>query len=170
MYMDTLLAIHGKDEIRQGLQRSFKDIKLLSQTFKEEDFYRKKDNKWSAAENLDHLIRSTKGLASALKLPKFVLRASLNLLENYKVLLQNGGVASGRYIPQKTDQFQIDKLLSSWTIIGDKFNMRLENWTEEQLDQYLLPHPLLGKLTVREMMFFTIFHNHHHYNAIQIAV
>ena len=30
------------------------------------------------------------------------------------------------------------------------------------LDAVLLPHPLLGKLTVREMLFFTVYHVQHH--------
>lgn len=38
----------------------------------------------------------------------------------------------------------------------------LDSFTEKELDQYVLPHPLLGKLTLREMMFFTIYHVQHH--------
>jgi len=30
------------------------------------------------------------------------------------------------------------------------------------VDQYQLPHPVLGKLTIREMLFFTIYHNLRH--------
>jgi hypothetical protein len=36
------------------------------------------------------------------------------------------------------------------------------HWREEDLDRYRLPHPLLGKLTVREMLLFTVYHNYHH--------
>jgi hypothetical protein len=31
---------------------------------------------------------------------------------------------------------------------------------------YRLPHPLLGKLTVREMLFFTVYHNAHHLDQV----
>lgn len=34
--------------------------------------------------------------------------------------------------------------------------------TCDELDKYILPHPLLGKLTIREMMYFTIYHVEHH--------
>jgi hypothetical protein len=30
------------------------------------------------------------------------------------------------------------------------------------LDEYLLPHPLIGKLTIREILYFTIYHNLRH--------
>lgn len=35
-------------------------------------------------------------------------------------------------------------------------------WREWQLDRLRLPHPALGNLTVREMLFFTIYHHAHH--------
>ena len=38
----------------------------------------------------------------------------------------------------------------------------LEAWDDVDLDRCRLPHPLLGKLTVREMMFFTLYHYEHH--------
>ena len=48
---------------------------------------------------------------------------------------------------------------------GEKINQRvkkmskkIEKWSEEQLDEFVLPHPLLGKVTTREMLYFTIHH------------
>jgi hypothetical protein len=38
----------------------------------------------------------------------------------------------------------------------------VDSWREADLDRYRLPHPLLGKLTLREMLFFTLYHNYHH--------
>ena len=35
-------------------------------------------------------------------------------------------------------------------------------WGEWTLDRLRLPHPALGRLTVREMLFFTLYHNLHH--------
>jgi DNA-directed RNA polymerase subunit L len=38
----------------------------------------------------------------------------------------------------------------------------LEKWQEVEFDRYQLPHPILGKLTMREMLFFTIYHTLRH--------
>jgi uncharacterized damage-inducible protein DinB len=38
----------------------------------------------------------------------------------------------------------------------------IEGWGESDLDRCRLPHPGLGKLTVREMLLFTLYHNLHH--------
>jgi hypothetical protein len=35
-------------------------------------------------------------------------------------------------------------------------------WSEAELDRYTLPHPLLGDLTMREMLCFTLYHNQRH--------
>lgn len=43
----------------------------------------------------------------------------------------------------------------------------LGKWSDKALDSYLLPHPLLGKMTVREILFFTLYHNLHHVNDVQ---
>ena len=45
-----------------------------------------------------------------------------------------------------------------WSAVG--------SWREADLDRYLLPHPLLGKLTIREMLFFTLYHNYHHVQSL----
>jgi len=37
----------------------------------------------------------------------------------------------------------------------------------QSLDKFMLPHPLLGKLAVREMLFFTMYHNLHHVNNVR---
>jgi len=44
---------------------------------------------------------------------------------------------------------------------------KLDKFTENELDRYILPHPLLGKLTLREMLFFTIYHIEHHEKLIK---
>ena len=34
------------------------------------------------------------------------------------------------------------------------------------LDRYRLPHPLIGKLTLRELLLWTLYHNAHHVQRI----
>jgi hypothetical protein len=50
--------------------------------------------------------------------------------------------------------------------VVSKLCLSLDTYSEDELDQYILPHPLLGKLTLREMLFFTIYHVKHHENLI----
>jgi hypothetical protein len=38
----------------------------------------------------------------------------------------------------------------------------LHKWSEKNLDNTAVPHPLIGKLTLRKMLYFTIYHMKHH--------
>ena len=38
----------------------------------------------------------------------------------------------------------------------------VQRWPEPSLDRYQLLHPLLGRLTVREMLEFSVYHHAHH--------
>ena len=48
----------------------------------------------------------------------------------------------------------------------DKYTKNIDKLDEEDLDNYILPHPLIGKTTIREMLYFTIYHVQHHHKAI----
>lgn len=43
----------------------------------------------------------------------------------------------------------------------------ITRWPEPALDAHRLPHPLIGRLTVREMLLFTLYHNRHHLENVQ---
>ena len=49
----------------------------------------------------------------------------------------------------------------------EKLVHKLDKFTEDDLDKYVLPHPLLGKLTLREMLCFTIYHVRHHEEIVK---
>jgi hypothetical protein len=53
-------------------------------------------------------------------------------------------------------------LVNKWRRAAGALVDSIKNWQEQDLDRYLLPHPILGKLTVRELLFFTIYHDMRH--------
>jgi len=42
-----------------------------------------------------------------------------------------------------------------------------QKWTERDLDTFLLPHPLLGRMTIREIVIWTAYHTEHHYKILK---
>lgn len=61
-----------------------------------------------------------------------------------------------------------EKLLAEWDKAAAKFIAALQNkTTENKLDNYLARHPLLGRVTLRELCYFTIYHTEHHLNIIK---
>jgi hypothetical protein len=49
--------------------------------------------------------------------------------------------------------------------VNGRLQKAFESWNEEDLDTIRLPHPLLGKITAREMIYFTLYHAKHHVTA-----
>ena len=142
------------------------------------DFFIRQREAWSASDNVDHLTRAHKPIAMALKLPKLTLRAMFGrparastsyegLCQNYRDEIAKGAQASGRYLPNQQNpdsdaEIKKLRLLAQFSNASRELVAAAEKWTEGDLDDYLLPHPILGKLTIREMLFFTIYHNLRH--------
>jgi uncharacterized damage-inducible protein DinB len=167
---------------RTGLITSLKDSNQRVITwFTEipaEFFFTRHGAVWSASDNVDHLIKAHKPLAKALKLPKITLRAMFGKSERasmtYEALCQiyrdeiaRGAQASGSYLPNQENpdsnaETKKKELLDQFSKASAELVSIAEKWTERELDDYLLPHPILGKLPIREMLFFTIYHNLRH--------
>lgn len=84
------------------------------------------------------------------------------LVNKYTTKLAEGGKATAQFVPPAIELKQKEKLLNELLQSAEKFCKHLDDFSEAQLDEYILPHPLLGKLTLREMMYFTIYHVEHH--------
>lgn len=139
--------------------------------------YFKIGEKWNAAEVVDHLQRSVNPVNIAMSLPSFILillfgrsnRSSKSyneLIEKYKRAIQKGGVAGKKYIPKgnlNNRQKNIEHLKKQCAELQSKIRSRkIKDW-----DNCILPHPLIGKLTLLEMIFFTSYHIEHHLNTLR---
>jgi DinB superfamily len=167
----------NKPEILQKLAEGFS---LVDETLRKVDnaiFYIRKDNKWSIAENCKHLFLSVKPLNTAFSLPNFALlffgklnRPTRNydeMVEKYLQKLAEGAVATSQFVPEKISvENSKEDLIQELKKINDSFLKKVDDFTEDDLDKYLIPHPVLGKLTIREMLYFTICHTLHHQKAI----
>ena len=165
--------IYSRTEIIAGLTRHIDAFNEYISLLNKSQFESTPAGKWSPGQNLDHLIRSIKPLVIAYGLPKFMLKWIFGkanrpsksfeaLVEKYKLKLLAGGTASARFQPQAITFDDKEKLIKKYYILKTHLVKKINHWQEADLDNYILPHPLLGKLTLREMLFFTIYHNEHH--------
>ncbi len=170
------IEIYHKNEIKKSLEKAFQLVENSVSETEEKLFLEHDNGKWSISENFQHLILSAIPVASSLKKAKILFsvfghakRASRSfdqLLQDYKLVLKNGAVATSRFVPDAAQEYKKSEMISNWKMIGNKFQSRINLWSEEDLDKYRIPHPVLGKLTFREMLFFTIFHTNHHLKRI----
>ncbi len=166
-----------KQEISQKLAEGFSIVEDTLRKTDDTNFYQRKDNKWSIAENCKHLSLSVKPLNTAFSLPNFALlffgklnRPTRNydeITEKYYQKLAEGAVATPQFVPEKISvENKKADLIQELKKTNETFLKKMDDFTEEDLDKYLIPHPVLGKLTIREMLYFTICHTLHHHKAI----
>ena len=126
---------------------------------------------------MDHIFRSVPPVALAHGLPVWVLRLLFGksnrpsksyeaLVDKYKSRLAQGGRASGRFVPPIAHWDDKAKRLADLEKQVAALIRRIDRFSEIQLDTLLLPPPLLGKLTLREMLYFTLYHAEHHRRSL----
>jgi hypothetical protein len=127
-----------------------------------------------------HLIKSVSPVGKAMQMPKLLPAVMFgtskvgsvryaDIRERYVQKLADGGQATGAYVPSvEAAPAQPDETkratLMKWGEVSDRLDHAVQAWKDDDLDKYQLPHPLIGTITVREMLFFTLYHNLLHAN------
>ncbi|MEO8067676.1 MAG: DinB family protein [Flavobacteriales bacterium] len=167
----------NRSQINSALRKNHNDFlaRVLAMPMDQRD--RSSNGKWTPAQHLEHIQRAVGPVTMALLLPRWSLRwrfGELNraprdhdgLVLRYKEKLAAGGKASGRFVPLSVPAQAVERIVASVERTVHTMTKRVDNWSEHDLDTVLLPHPLLGKLTVREMLFFTIYHVQHQHALV----
>jgi hypothetical protein len=94
-------------------------------------------------------------------------RSYEEVVRRYEDKLAAGGRASGRFVPPLQPVHTVERMRADLRKLVGRLGTRVGKWSERKLDNILLPHPLLGKLTVREMLYFTAYHVDHHQRIVE---
>ncbi len=167
-------------EIQQRFIGAENAMRQFCIVLKDEKFFFQPEGKWSPAQQVKHLIVSANATRPAFSLPKFMVRLYSGkpnrpsrtfdeLVDRYNQKLKEGGKASKPFIPEEIDEtYGKDRLLNEFkTSMNKLLAAIMDKWDDTNLDNYLAPHPLLGKITLRELCYFTIHHTWHHLESIQ---
>lgn len=168
------------EEIQAKTIAAAEELVSFCRSLNDQQFFFQPQDKWSPAQQVKHLVTSTNTARLAFILPKIIVRlvggkpnrqsrTFDELVNRYQLKLQQGGRASGRYIPKAIPASNgKENLLHEFALSMEKFGSAVKNkWKENKLDDYLAPHPLLGKITLRELCYFTIYHTTHHLHSIK---
>jgi hypothetical protein len=168
----------NKETIKKELTEKHKEFVDYINSLSDNDFLNTKNNqKWSAGQHLEHIYLSVRPVNMALLLPKIIMRLFFGkpnekrtyeqLVNDYQNALKNGGKAGALYIPKSVSISKKQNLIINLTKLVVALNRKIDKISEEDLDKHNLPHPLIGKTTIREMLYFTIYHVQHHQKAIK---
>jgi len=151
--------------------------------FGTEAFFRRPSPEvWAPADQLRHLTKSiravTRGLGAPwpLLLVRFGWRRGASrtfqaLRSDYYRAL-GVGASAGSFAPRALEAADVnpegrERIMALHAAAVAEFADALTHWPARALDRCQLPHPLLGKLSVREMAFFTLLHNVHHVSVAE---
>jgi len=175
--------LHTDHLTREGLASALSEAEVeVAQFFDSlapDELVLRVENAWTAAEQLAHLNTVVSAVAKGLAAPRLILRIRYGrcrtlrrghtaLRDDYRALLARGGRATGPFVPARHDPAPAEVeahrqgLLARWGRVNGRLQKAFAPWNEKELDTIRLPHPLLGKITAREMIYFTVYHSEHH--------
>jgi len=135
--------------------------------------------KWTTGQQVLHLLQSIKPLNNALSMPKFVLQLKFGkanrpvrdyeaIVKRYQERLEdvNGKTFKGSQnmkIPTLEDKHY---LLNRLQTESKKLQYKTKKISDKNLDTLILPHPLMGKMPIREIIMWTAYHVEHHTHTL----
>ena len=135
-------------------------------------FSESRNGKWSPAQQLMHLNLCLTPIAKALGAKTFLLqkfgvlqRAPFSydeVIRKYESALENGGKAPEQFVPATDITFSREELMREMEMILSSIEVAGKGFTDSELNTIVMPHPLLGSLSVAEMLFLMTFHAKHH--------
>ena len=176
---------YTKRTLVPALERVHEEVTQTLKSLTLDELFMRPKPAWSPADTLRHLIKSVNPILIVLRLPKLLLallfgtskkpsRKYAEIRNAYLRELANG-LQAGRYAPALDEppitvyeaQKVRKKIIKKWLKLGKALAAALRGWSDGDLDRYRLPHPALGKLSMREMLFFMMYHNLHHVNTVR---
>jgi DinB superfamily len=171
----------NKPTLIEHLNAAVADCRTAADSVDGTRFFDNSAGKWSIAENLIHLSKSAKAVHKGLvngptALLTFFGTASAPsqdyeaIIVRYQAALTGGLIAPSSFVAQSSPDDTRTSVLDRYDFEHKTLVESLQAYSEEELDQVQLPHPALGNMTVREMIYFMVYHIGHHQKAIERLV
>lgn len=176
---EFLRSLNGESGTEQELRKAHEILWEECASLPSELQAKSINDKWSAVQHVQHITKSAAAFYKYMKMDKPSIEAAFGVTDKgsrsydevfalYKQKLSDGtAVSTGPFNPEDSQSISLQTEKEKGKHVIEGMIALLQNWSEADLDRYLCPHPVLGKLTAREMLYFTTFHAEHHTNSIR---
>ncbi len=170
-----------KDDIEKLLEEKHQTLFNWLESHDDENWVSGPEGKWTTGQQALHLLQSIKPLNAAMSMPKFLLKYKFGKanreVRNFDAIVKRyqerlGEVPEGATFGPSRDM-KVPKLkekayiLNRLQVENKKLQYKTQKWKDKDLDNYILPHPLMGKMPVREIVMWTAYHVEHHTKQLQ---
>jgi hypothetical protein len=167
-----------KPDILAALESNARTIHEYFSELPDPVFFDGDPERWGPAHHLVHLTRSNDAVSRALVAGNLPLHpagrsrtyaevrdaATASLTTTPKeALLEMGSTV---VVEPGTGRVEVVEAFAT-SSAGLREAAAIAIWSEDALDRHALRHPLIGVLTVREMLFFGVVHERHHLRTVQ---
>lgn len=170
-----------KVEIAELLELKHQEIFDWLKNQPEENWEKGPNGKWTTGQHILHLINSIQLLNKALSYPKFILKYKFGVCNrparDYKTIAkkynekleknQDRAKAFNQKLKKPTSK-QRKSLLTLYQIQQKKLQYKTKKISDKNLDTLVIPHPLMGKMTIREIIMWTAYHTQHHTETLKL--
>ena len=164
--------------LQDQLRRSSVEFSELVSSLSPEVFVQNTGGKWSAGQDLHHLVKTLGVIFTGFRLPMWLARLVFSRAdrpsktyaefgERYRIKMKVAHKAPSFVLPKPVSAEKREKLLRDLATVTDGFCARLSVLHESDLDKIAAPHPLFGKVTLREMVMSAWLHTDHHTNMLK---
>ena len=169
----------GKKDIIDALKQHHQNFNAMIEGLPDKAFTYSWKEKWTPGQQYAHIRKSIVPVALALWIPRFVLRLQFGvtnrpsrsydgLVARYLNALQNNkAVAPKAFRPPEIPFKKRNREIKRYQSAVNRLVRLAQKCSDKDLDYYVVPHPLIGKLTLREILFFCVYHVQHHQNITQ---
>ncbi|GGW61892.1 DinB family protein [Winogradskyella epiphytica] len=164
-----------KNDIADLIEEKYSELMTWLENQPDEYWTKGPKNKWTTGQQALHLLQSIKPLNDALSMPKWLLRLKYGkakrVFKDYDVLVadyQKQLKEKKGFIYKPSRNMKVPTLLDKHYLLNrlqtehKKLQYKVKRISEVNLDTVVLPHPILGKMPVREIIMWTAHHAEHH--------
>ncbi len=163
----------NKQDIIDLLKSNYSSFVDYINTLSADEYSYSNQQKWTAGQQLEHLVLCVAPLVRVFSMDKLAIAQTFGqtdrnsrtydeLLNDYLQKFREGGKAPERFVPPANTFGQKAVFCSTLLQSIDELCTKIETFSEEELNTLQIPHPLLGNLTLREMLCNAAYHVKHH--------
>ena len=170
----------NKQEIIDTLEQKHVEIFKWLDSQSDDKWMKGPKEKWTTGQHVLHLVDSSKLLNKALSYPKFILKFKFGIsnrtsksykevAKRYEEKLSKNRDRAKRFNKDLATPKLAEKksLIDALQIQNKKLQYKTNKLKTKQLDTLLVPHPLMGKMTIREIIMWTAHHTEHHFKILK---
>lgn len=166
--------------IAETLEEKHQELFDWLHTTDDEIWTKGPENRWTTGQHMLHLVQSMRLLNKALRYPKFLIRYKFGtsnrpsrtyeeVAKRYEERLAENQEKAKKFNSQLRVPAPKEKseLIQDLQILNKKLQYKTRKLKDKHLDKLLLPHPLMGRMTLREIIMWTAHHTDHHVEILK---